>query len=373
MTVKFFKKLSRFERGGQDITRVLETNFPRGLGNHLPFWEGVHTITNSKKSQLFADKPLNLEFSKENVVKGYLDSENAKAIHFLGRKKKLVKRVTHSYYHAIADDLAEIVYGLEVYPDAELIIDVADIRDNLDDDTWDFFGFFLKCLDDKKVKYTLVELSKFDVVYINDFALLSFPFHSGARLDLLSDFFTKHVTDKKQKPYRKVYVSRKKNGWRADTVDAVNFSYSNDNRIDSHEKIEQIFIDMGFEIVYPEDFKTFQEQLDFFYSVKTLASLTSSGMVNGVFMQPGGNLIEIVTPLITISPVVSDEYLMKYGIDPKDYKLSVDVVQEVHMFYHNLAFFKNHAYFGIPNYTRESDKLRNFIDNNEPLKELLEK
>lgn len=373
MAVNFFKKFSRFERNGQNITRILETNFPRDIANHLPFWDGMHTITNPKKDQLFPDKPINLELTKDNVVRGYLDAENAKAIHFISQKKKLIKKVTHSYYHAIADDLAEIVYGLEIYPDAELIIDVADIRDSLDHDTWDFFGFFLRCLDSKRVKYTLVELSKFDVVYINNFALLSFPFHSGARLDLLSDFFLKQVKNKKKEPYRKVYVSRKKNGWRSENHDAVNFSYTNDNRIDDHDKIEKIFSDLGFEIVYPEDFSNFQDQLEFFYSVKTLASLTSSGIVNAVFMQPGGNLIEVVTPLITVSPVITDEYLIAHGINPKDYELSVDVVQEIHMFYHNLAFFKNHAYFGIPNYTRSSEKLLEFINNNKPLKELLEK
>ncbi len=373
MAVNFLKKIARFERNGQNISHILETNFPKDLGNHLPFWEGTHTITNSGKENSVPGKPNNLELTKDNVIRGYLDAENAKAIHFISRKRKLIKRITHSYYHAIADDLAEIVYGLEIYPDSELILDVSEIRASLDDATWNFFSFFLKCLDDKKVKYTLVELSKFDVVYINNFALLTFPFHSGARLDMLSDLFAKYVTNKKQEPYRKVYVSRKKNGWQPENVNAINFSYTNDNRIDNHDEIEKIFIDLGFEIVYPEDFATFQEQLDFFYSVKTLASLTSSGAVNAVFMQPQGNLIEVVTPLITVSPLVSDTYLEKYKINAKDYELNINVVQEIHMFYHNLAFFKNHTYVGLPNYTRDSAKLRSFIDDNKALKEMLEK
>ena len=372
MDLKFLKKLSRFERDGKKISRILETNFPVGSQNHLPFWDGVHTVTPQKNSVLLSDRIDELRLNKDNVAKGYIAAENARVIHFLSPKKKLVKRITYSFYHAIADDLAEIVYALEVCPDAELILDVTDIRKDLHEHTWDFVGFFLKCLDDKKVKYTLVELSKFDVMYINNFALLSFPFHSGARLDMLSDFFSKYVTDKKQKAYRKVYVSRKKNGYHPENKDAQNFSYTNDNRIDSHEKIEQIFFDMGFDIIYPEDFNTFQEQLDFFYSVKTLACLTSSGIVNGVFMQPQGNIIEVVTPLLTKSPVITDEYLIANNLDPKDYGVNLQTVQEIHMFYHNLAFFKNHTYIGIPNYTRDSDKIKQFIENNTLLKEMLE-
>jgi hypothetical protein len=273
----------------------------------------------------------------------------------------------------VADDLAEIVYAIKKYPDLELVIDVTEVRGALTTPEWDFIGYFLKCLDKEKVKYTLVELKKFDIVYINDFTLLAFPFHSGARLDMLAEFFKKHVTNPKEEAHKKVFVSRGKMNWRDPLKDAVNFSYIDDNRIDNHSEIEQVFKDLGFEIVYPEDFKNFQEQVDYFYKVKVMASLTSSGMVNGVFMQPGGTMIELVTPLITQSPVVSNEYLKNNGIDPKEYELDLNTVQEIHMFYHNLAFFKEHTYIGIPNYFRSSDKVRKFIDANPSLKEMLEK
>jgi hypothetical protein len=374
MTINFRKKISRFKRQDRDISRVLETNFPEGVSNHLPFWEGIHTIKNITETDVFNPKKLKIfELNEKTVTRGYVDADNAKAIHFISPRKKFIKTIVASYYHAIADDLAEIVYVIDKYPNAELIINVADIRGGLSKPEWDFVGFFLRCLDDKKVKYTLVELSKFDVIYMNNFTMLTFPFHSGARLDMLSDFFKKYVSNPKQKAYRKVYVSRGKMPWRDQSENAVNFSYQDDNRIDNHQKIEKIFVDLGFEIVYPEDFKTFQDQLDFFYSVKTLASLTSSGIVNAVFMQPGGNIVELVTPLITQSPVVNDVYLMENGIDPKDYELDLNTVQEIHMFYHNLAFFKEHTYIGIPNYFRSSDKIQKFIDSNPSLKEMLEK
>jgi hypothetical protein len=372
MPDKTKKFLSRFGRSDKGISRVLETNFAEGLGNSLPFWDGIHTIKNNNSSNSFNPTKIKaFELTDKNVIKGYVEASDAKTIHLIGPKKKLIKTITVSYYHAIADDLAEIVYGMTKYPDAELVLNVGDIRKGLGNPEWDFFGFFLRCLDKKKIKYTLIEFSKFDVVYINNFTLLSFPFHSGSRLDLLSNFFAEHVTKPKEEAYRKVYVSRGKMPWREPSKDATNFSYHDDNRIDSHERIEKVFSDLGFEIVYPEDFKNFQEQLDFFYSVKVLVSLTSSGIVNSVFMKPGGTIVEIVTPLIAQSPIISEEYLKKYNIDPKEYEIDINTVQEIHMFYHNLAFFKEHTYISIPNYYRSTDKIQLFIDNSPALKEML--
>jgi len=374
MPISFKKNVSRFFRHDTDITRVIETNFPEGISNHLPFWKGLHTIKVSIDGDGFnPNKISDLELNEKTVVKGYLEADNAKVLHLIGPKKKFIKRIVASYYHAVADDLAEIVYAINKYPDLELIIDLTEVRGALTTPEWDFIGYFLKCLDKEKVKYTLVELKKFDIVYINDFTLLAFPFHSGARLDVLAEFFKKHVTNPKEEAHKKVFVSRGKMNWRDPLKDAVNFSYVDDNRIDNHSEIEQVFKDLGFEVVYPEDFKNFQEQVDYFYKVKVMASLTSSGMVNGVFMQPGGTMIELVTPLITQSPVVSNEYLKNNGIDPKEYELDLNTVQEIHMFYHNLAFFKEHTYIGIPNYFRSSDKVRKFIDANPGLKEMLQK
>lgn len=371
---KIKKAISRFARGSEDISRILETNFSQGLPNHLPFWEGVHTIRNLNVLDDFNPKrPKIFELREDNITKGYVEADNAKAIHLLGHKRKLVKPIMASYYHAIADDLAEIVYGIEKYPDAELVIDVSQVAANLGEESWDFLRFFLKCLDDQKIKYTLVDLSKFDIIYINNFTLLSFPFHSGARLDMLAEFFSQYVTNKKQVAHRKVFVSRGKLPWRDDSDSTETFSFKHDNRIDDHSKIEKVFQDLGFEIVYPEDFRNFQEQLDFFYSVKTLASLTSSGIVNAVFMQPGGTIVELVTPLITKSPIISNEYLRKHKINPSEYDVDVNTVQEIHMFYHNLAFLMEHLYVGIPNYYRDSDRIRLFIDDNAALKEMLER
>ena len=370
--MKASKLLSRFERNGENISRVMNTNFSTGERNLLPYWDGIHTIRlegPEQHGESLAVRPLLI--NDNTVFKGYLESTDARVIHFISNKRKLVKNISNSYYHAIADDIAEIIVAHKMYPEAEFVIGVGDVINMINTPHMNFFLFFLSCLEKKKIKYTLVDFTKFDLVYIDNFSDLVFPFHSGARLDLLSEFFEEFVSNKSQEAYRKVYVSRKGSGWKEDHKDAVNFPYKNDNRIDSHDKIEDLFRSLGFEIVYPEEFASFQEQLDFFHSVKTIASLTSSGMTNAIFMKPGGLMLEIVTPLITKSPHITDFYLAVNQIDKDQYAYDPGIVQEIHMFYHNLAFFKEHLYVAIPNNERDTDKIADMINLYPRLKDLI--
>ena len=185
------------------------------------------------------------------------------------------------------------------------------------------------------------------------------------------DAFMTRKNDEVAEPFRKLFISRKMQGDKEDIYDAQNFSYHNDNRIDNHEELEKIFLDLGFEIVDTEVFSDFNDQIKLFKEAKIVASLTSSGIANALFMNNGSTLVEIVTPLITQSPLASSYYFEEVGIDPTDYELDINLVQEVHMFYHNLAFFKDHLYVGIPNYTRESAKIKEFIEAHPTLKALL--
>jgi hypothetical protein len=120
---------------------------------------------------------------------------------------------------------------------------------------------------------------------------------------------------------------------------------------------------MGYDVIKTEDFESFQDQVDFFYETKVLASITGSGLTNAVFMQPGQTLIEIVTPLVLSTGRPGEEKDLT-----KPY-----YVQELHNFYKNLAFYKDHTYFGIHNETRSFEKLKNTIDNNPKIKNFLDR
>lgn len=366
------KAFSIFERGN-GISRILQTNIPQGYKNHLPFYSGVHTITFSDSNAgTHRHMAKGLDFI---VSPGFHDvgSEESR-IHFLGgTKKKIFKTLVRSYYHVVADDLAEIVYALSISgKDTELILDITDIRELLDKPEWDLLKFFLHCLDKEKVKYTLVDLSIVDAVYIDNFSVLLFPYHSGARLNLLSDFLKKHTRFKfPENPNRKIFVSRARTNHTDLGEMSKNFSYPNDSRIDDHYLLEEVFVGLGFEVIYAESIPSFEEQISIFGSAKVVAGLTGSGLTNALFMNPGGILLEIATPLITHSPLLSGPYFEENGINPKDIALDPHLVQEIHLFYHNLAFFQELFYISIPNMERSHDLIRQRIESYPGLKDLL--
>ena len=373
MKIDLTKNFSKFARVGRSISRVIQTNLPEGYDNHLPHYPGMHTVKfdSTYEMDINPNKQITSYFTEENIFKGFLESKDARVIHFIDNKPKAIKTISESFYHAIADDLAEIVSTILLYPDIELILDVSDIAKGIDHPTNDFFRFFLDCLEKEKIKYTLVDFSKFDIVYINDFRLISFPFHSGARLDLLYEFLKKHLKFPTSEPTKKIFISRGITMPKEASIHTKNFTYPNDNRIDSHGNLEKIFEDLGFEIVHAEHIMNFQSQLDLFMNAKTIAGLTGSGLTNAIFMKPGGTVIEIATPLITQSPLIHAEYLQSNKIDPKEFEVDVNMVQEIHTFYQNMAFFKNHTYLSIPNFNRKSEDVKAFIEASPKLKAFL--
>jgi capsular polysaccharide biosynthesis protein len=80
------------------------------------------------------------------------------------------------------------------------------------------------------------------------------------------------LSNPKAKPTRKVFISRALTAGR--DYNAPTLSHSNDDRMDDHEKLDNLFESMGYEIVKTEELGSFQEQIDLFYETKVLASIT---------------------------------------------------------------------------------------------------
>lgn len=369
LTIK--KAFTIFGRGGRGISRVLETNLPVGYKNHLPFEEEVHTLIFTNPEVGYGHKHLAKGLNSEQKL-GYHDV-GPNMLTFIGDNIKLFKPLVNSFYHVIADDLAEIVYCLQSSPkNVELILDITDIKDKLDSVEWDLVNYFLSCLDKDGIKYSLVDLSDVNGIYINNFTKMLFPFHSGARLDILYEYLTSHLSIAANGDgNRKIFISRAQAKFSDLGENTKNFSYPNDSRMDDHHKLEQIFADLGFDIIYGESIKTFEQQVALFNSARIVAGVTGSGLTNAMFMKPGGILIELSTPLITHSPLITDTYFEENGIEPEDMGLDPNLVQEIHMFYHNLAFFRNILYVSIPNFLRRSDKIKEFIESIPGLKDFI--
>jgi capsular polysaccharide biosynthesis protein len=133
---------------------------------------------------------------------------------------------------------------------------------------------------------------------------------------------------------------------------------SNDNRLDNEEVLEQYFESLGYEIVCPDDFNSFQEQLNYMYSVKKLVSVSGSGLTNSLFMQPSQTVVELVTPLCI-------------PLDDEDNPYKSILIEDLHHFYSTMAFKKHHKYVALNNQEKSASSIINQIEKDPSLKQFL--
>ncbi len=334
----------------------------------VPHFPGMHTIKNINPK---TSDDLFYFYRNENVLPGYIDSQGTHSLNLIDNRKKLVKSICRSYYHGVLDDLSELVEALRDYPDHDVILDISNVSDVLNNEksTWDFINHFIRKLVERDIKYKLVRLVDYDVIYMDNFRVANYPADSGKKTTNIYEFFQDSKDLSTSKPFRNVFVSRKfATGQDLDehstAVRSDGLSFKRDDRIDNHEELERLFLNLGYEIVYGENFETFSDQVDFFYDVKTIASLTGSGLTNAALMPPGGTVIEIVTPLLVSIPAPDET--------TKDLT-NLYYVQELHNFYKNIAFYHKHSFFSIQNPDRSIDKVKELIDSDPKIKQFLER
>jgi hypothetical protein len=357
-------------RAAVDNAHVIETQLPMGHQINYPFFEGMYSINVSHDIDSEGAHSLFLENNRR--VRGFVETSGVKRVDLTGRRKKIVKTISSSVYHFFADDVCDILYALKVYPDAEVILDISLVEGALSDNSRSFLGFFFDALKDQGIKHKLVDVSKFDIIYINDFVVAESAYRSSLSGTMIYDFFKKYINDISIEPHRSVYLTRSKVQKDTASLDksSARLSFNSDQRVDSETELAETFSKLGYEIVAPEDFKDFEEQLNFFNSVKTLASLTSSGLSNALFMQPGGNIIEISTPLVVVSPMLAGE---KSVVDMQDQgDVVTAIAQELHMFYKLIAYLKGHSYLSINNPNRSAKELELSIKSNQKVLEFMD-
>lgn len=334
----------------------------------VPNFPGMHTIKNINPK---TSDDLFYFYRDENVLPGYIDSSGNHSLNLIDNRKKLVKSICRSYYHGVLDDLSELAEAIREYPDHDVILDVSNVADVMNDErsAWDFINHFVRKLDERGIRYKLVKLIDYDVIYMDHFRVANYPADSGKKTKNIYEFFNDFRLDEDAKPFRKVFVSRKHAIGRnleeqGDASRNAGLSFRKDDRIDDHEELEKLFLNLGYEIVYSEGFDTFSDQVDFFYNVKVLASLTGSGLTNAALMPPGGTVIEIVTPLLVSIPAPDES--------TKDLT-NLYYVQELHNFYKNIAFYQDHFFFSIQNPDRSIKKLKELIHGNPKVKAFLDR
>ncbi len=348
-----------FNRGKAERVITIDVAEYEGLVQ-MPEHSGIKTIKNINpptSDDLFYIDP-------RNTLNGYIEAKNANSLNLINGKKKLVRSICNSFYHSVLDDISEILYALHLFPDHQLIIDVSDVAYMLGQTTSErgYFSYFLEALDQNKIDYKLVKFKDYDIVYMDHFKLVYFAYESGQKTNVVFDFFKTTIDQKliDVKPTRKIFVSRKLQAVREDVI-APGLSYLNDHRMDDSEGLEEVFADLGFEVVYAEDLPSFKDQLELFYQARVIAGVTGSGLTNAAFMQPGGTMIELVTPLVVaIAPPHQEKDVTKPWF-----------TQEVHNFYKNIAFYQNHSYMGIQNADRKLQEFKDLLEKDNALREYL--
>lgn len=298
----------------------------------------------------------NMEFKEKfpGAIHGLFD--------FISPQKKVFIDLTTSLYHLYHDQIGEFLSQYEKTPDAKFLINITDIEHM--NPLPGYIKFFFKFLNDNEVDYQPIDLKKNNKININNFYYRNGNSESLEMNDPSPKIYRmsqKYVKDKSIEADRKVFLSRKNfQGRDLSVLLGGRLPYQNDNRIDDELKLQEYFKGLGYEIIVPEDFKTFEDQINYFYGVKTIVSTTSSGFINACFMRPGSTMIELTTPLIAFT---------SYGDGVFSKKSSA--VEEIHHFYHLMASSLGHKYLSISNRNRLSEEIINTIEKDVSLKNFI--
>ncbi len=99
---------------------------------------------------------------------------------------------------------------------------------------------------------------------------------------------------------RKVYLSRKKvsSFYLPPEIAAEYLGYTSDIRVSEEEVLEGYLAGLGFDIVCPEDFADYAEQVRYMSEVEVLVSGTGSGLMNLGLMPDAGLVVELRCELL---------------------------------------------------------------------------
>lgn len=284
-------------------------------------------------------------------------------VDLISDQPKVFISLTTSYFHLYHDHFGELLAQYEETPNAKFVIDVSAVADI--DPLPQYIKMFFKILNDKKIDYISLDLRKVNKININNF------YYRDGKVESLEvnnpsprirDVVQPYIKDKDAPANKKVFLSRKNfQGRDLSFLIRGRLPYENDNRIDNEELLQKYFLSLGFDVVVPEDFKSFEDQINYFDKTKILVSTTSSGFTNAAFMRPGSLMFEVTTPLISFSSLGN-------GVTTP---LS-NAQEEIHHFYHMMSIALGHNYVSIPNKERNAEKIISIINNSKVLKDILQ-
>lgn len=318
------------------------------IDSHLDYFDGPWTMKLKEEY---------LRFLSPDTTPGIPDIIDEKDINLISDEKKILVSLNIGLYNFYYTCVVLLLRANRQAPDATMILDVSGIRSELNTT---YYKFLFTLLDDLNIKYVVVDPLEANNLYVNNFYKLSHQEISNEDIEYFYKIIEKYIKNKDIKPFRKVYISRKYIAPRDFPMMKKGLMFSDDNRILNQKELEDYVTSCGFEIVYPEDFDNFIDQINYFYEAHTILSVTSSGITNCIFMQPGNTLIELITPLVMAlgNPFGEEE---------------IGGHESIHHIYHAVAYNKRHAYIGVPNFDRDVPTISNTVASNPYLSKIFSK
>lgn len=328
------------------VSTVIESTSPYGLFEHF---DGIKYVQNMNNHFLVFDENLKPDLPINEV--------------FISNREKFVFGIIDAPFHSMFDLFGNLINAINLNKDALFIIENS-ILHRAPKIFAEFLDIFLK---KHEIEYVFVG-KEFEelLIKINNFAIVRDKAHLPVPMpsNNIYEEFLYFIKNKNVAPHKKVYLSRKKydSDKELDLSSNKMIGRVNGLRIDDEQKMEDFFKKMNFEIVYPEDFLTFEDQINYFYEVKTLVGITGTGLMNSIFMQPGSNILELVTyHVLPQHNEVNHENYIKFG----EYILTQEHPYCV------MANEKNHLYIAISNKDLKSHSLIKNIQNRKHLMNIL--
>lgn len=294
-----------------------------------------------------------LEANVVDELEESIKYDNLKVLEFISDSPKMFYTLTGGPHHFINDTVGVVLKFVEENPKVKLYLDITEIK-NSDQKMYDFF---YKVLKDLSVDFELISLVNVHHLIADNFYIVKNFYRYFNSPEYVYKYYSKYFSNKDAAPTKKVYLSRKLIPERDWSNPKNTLSIKNDYRINNEYKLEQFLHSHGFDIIQPELFESFEDQVNYFSDVKLLVSSTSAGLVNSYFMKPGSNVVELVTPMLFL-------FIDNIGDKSGDYHV------QLHHFYQLSSYLRNLNHVSIPNNKRDADDLIYKIKNDKFISEL---
>jgi hypothetical protein len=298
-------------------------------------------------------------FSNFNNLSEKNDNEDiSKFLDIRSSRKKILFSGGYGIYNYFFTSIPSLLGLAKEFPDFIFIFDYSMVH--LERTAKTFVPFTKKILESLGIECYFITSNLLPGVIVNNFIQINNGEVNTKKEDIvdattLYRALAKNKSD--QKPFRKVYLTRKNITPRNYDCIKEGLSTNIDYRMYEEHVLEEYFRGLGVEVVCPEDFKTMEDQINFFNEVSLIISVTSSGLTNSVFMQDGTTMLELVT-----------SFPQQYEIEDRE---ECEGTETLHHIYHAVAYLTNKQYMSIPNYTRQARDIIDIIEGSELLQGVL--